>query len=168
MKCYSFLLHTLSESGQSRTATNPFTGEAMRVDVPSNFTGQEQAALEAFLFKHHYEGPEPEGEGYVRKMPEDVSIRIRGMDMESGVACGNLSVEVTTPELHEYLLKHLYELAVSTKLAVMSVTGDNVLWVGDSISPAIKQRWPDAVCIKSEEAFCASIDRVWNDHDGTD
>lgn len=165
MKEFSFLFHTRQLSREAKTFKNPFTGEPETVFRPEPFSEREQTAIKAFLKQHKYEGPEPEGEGYVRRLSGKESIRLRGMDMASGVSTGNLAVEVIASELSEPLLKHFYELMESAKLAVMSITGDNVLVPGDSLDELTRLHWPDAVCIKTEEEFLASIGRAWSERE---
>lgn len=166
MKLYCFLFHTRQLSREAKTFKNPFTGEPETVFRPEPFSEREQTAIKAFLKQHKYEGPEPEGEGYVRRLSGKERIRLRGMDnMASGVSTGNLAVEVIASEMNEPLLKHFYELMESAKLAVMSTTGDNVLVPAESLDELTRQHWPDAVCIKTEEEFLASIGRVWSERE---
>lgn len=165
MKEFSFLFHTRQLSREAKTFKNPFTGEPATIFLPEPFSDSEQADVEAFLKQHKYEGPEPEGEGYLRRLSGKESIRIRGMDMASGVSTGNLAVEVIAAEMSQPLLKHFYELMESAKLAVMSTTGDNVLVPAESLDELTRQHWPDAVCIKTEEEFLASIGRVWSERE---
>lgn len=165
MKLFVFLFHTRQLSTETKTFTNPFTGESETVFQPQAFSDREQAAIEAFWKQHKYEGPQPEGEGYFRRLFEKENIRMRGLDMQSGVSSGNLSVEVIASEMSEPLREHFFELMQSANLAMMSDIADNVLVLGEEVDELTRQQWPDVQCIPSEKEFHASFADVYSERD---
>ena len=144
---YTFCLHTCRLGDRIREATNPFTGERIRIHIDDGLTSAELAAVRKHFDAYGVQGPEPEGEGYALYLPSNGSVRFRGgPDLDDTVSCAltGYAVEIVVSELSDDVLGFVHDVARHGNMAFMSSIGDEVCLVNEPISPKLKQRWPNA------------------------
>jgi hypothetical protein len=146
---YSFLLHTCNLGSQTRTSTNPFTGETVESTMDAGLTDDEINALQDVFDENGIDGPEPEGEGYAAYRAEGESLRFRCNDLDEGEPIDGIAAEVVVKQLSDELLTIILDVARAGNLVLTSSVGDCVRVPIRDPDHKLLQRWPDAVAVSS-------------------
>lgn len=150
MKARFLGLHTCNLGSRTRTARNPFTGEAVIGHIDDGMTPEQAEAASAFLKSAGASEPDPDGfrkvsfanGGYAHAFVGPIGAEIQFDGPEAPEAAG-----------------FVFQLAAASGMVIASTIDPAVVAVPHGLRHAgIDARWPDAVDVESEGALEAWVD----------
>lgn len=144
---YGFLLHSSRLSDEYREGTNPFTEEIEKFYLDQGIDDEQRDSLIELIDECSFQGPEPDGEGYVLHVGDREKLRLRCEDLEGVDEVISIPVELIVKRLTDRVLSIIFEIAKRCHLVLMSMTGEDVRVIASEILEQVQIRWSDAIQI---------------------
>lgn len=145
-------LHASHLGDQAREATNPFTGEKLRVPSDEGLSAAEREAVLELLSRNAATDPDPDGYYYVQ-LADDCRIGIGAPTLSSQRPCVGIGFECD--RLTDTAIQFLFELSRAGNLSIGSSSDpDHVAFTAQPNDRQAK-RWPAAAVLEDPAQLAA-------------
>lgn len=145
-------LHTCNLGNETRTGTNPFSGESVEFPIDKGLTESERDAIKLLLQQHNASEPSPEG-FYCIEFEGDSYMNVGAAALETEHPCISFKLELCGPVTSK-MLDFSRQLALAGNMTVGSIFDPGkVALVTDSDDPLIAKRWPNSPTLRTADEF---------------
>lgn len=139
---YSFILHTTELGVETRTTTNPFTGEQMKIPIDKGLTSEQIDAVNGVLKTHKLRGSDPETHSLKFESGPNERVSFYNVDFVHGKRICDFEASVLTKQLQDRQLGFIWDIARAGKFALMSGIGEHVRLAEQTPTALVAARWP--------------------------
>jgi hypothetical protein len=145
-------LHSCNLGDAVRRGTNPFTGEPVEFHIDEGLSESEREAVKRLLSEFHAKGPDADGY-YQVTFNDETSVNVGAGPLDGSIRTVGMAFEIEGPVTAD-VLRFAHRLAVAGNMSVGSaIDPDIVALVAVPQNPRVRERWPQAVVLESEDTF---------------